>query len=35
MPMALALNFYRDQVATDGATALPLPPAHRDRVIEV
>jgi hypothetical protein len=29
MPMPFTLNFYRDQVATDGATATPLPAAHR------
>jgi len=27
--MPLALNFYHDQIAADGATASALPPAHR------
>jgi hypothetical protein len=27
--MPFALNFYHDQVAADGASAAPLPPAHR------
>ena len=27
--MPLALNFYHDQIAADGATAPPLPAAHR------
>jgi hypothetical protein len=27
--MPFALNFYHDQVAADGASAVPLPPAHR------
>lgn len=27
--MPFALNFYHDQIAADGATAPPLPPAHR------
>lgn len=27
--MPFALNFYHDQIAAEGATAAPLPPAHR------
>jgi hypothetical protein len=27
--MPFVLNFYHDQIAADGATAAPLPPAHR------